>query len=238
MANASATAIVRSRLEELPLRLRGRVLALRMWHEVMTERDRRALYQEVKSAPRKPEVDDNLDPRLDKYPLKQELLEGSPGKLLHRCYYRWGVVGMWMKARKVPQPRAIIELAYELNLLSEADHRRLLAAVGEKESTPATQRPSWDHGTGKLHYGGKLARQVQNPGRATNIVAILDAFEEQGWPARIDDPLPDGGDKQRLREAIRTLNQGLSRLRFRADGTGSGICWEPADTRATPAHLP
>lgn len=238
MANASATAIVRSTLEELSLRLRGRMFALRMWQEVMSERDRRTLYQQVESAPHKPEVDDNLAPELDQYPLKQELLEGSPGKVLHRCYYRWGVVGMWMKARNVPQATAILELAYEFNFLSDADRRRLLAALGEKESTPAAQRPRWDRDTGKLHYGGKLARQVQNPGRATNIVAILDAFEEQGWPARIDDPLPDGGDKQRLREAIRTLNQGLSRLRFRADGTGSGICWEPADTRATPAPHP
>lgn len=238
MAKAAATAIVRSRLAELSLRLRGRTLAMRLWHEVMTERDRRALYQEVKAAPRNPEVDDNLDPRLDKYPLKHELLEGSPGKVLHRSYYRWGLVGMWMKARKVSKPRAILELAYEFNFLSGVDHRRLLVALGKKESTPTSHRPNWDRGTGKLHYGGKLVRHVANPGRATNIVAILDVFEEQGWPERIDDPLRGGADKQRLREAIRTLNQGLSGIRFRADGTGSGIGWEPADTRARPAPHP
>jgi hypothetical protein len=61
---------------------------------------------------------------------------------------------------------------------------------------------------------------------AKNVVKILDAFQEDGWPKRIDDPLQPSKDQQRLHEAIKRLNDNLDILRFRADGTGQGILWE------------
>jgi hypothetical protein len=69
---------------------------------------------------------------------------------------------------------------------------------------------------------------------APNQVAILRAFEEEGWPARIDDPLFGGLNgaqaKQRLHDAIKRLNasQLHQRIRFHGDGTGTGIWWELA----------
>lgn len=77
-----------------------------------------------------------------------------------------------------------------------------------------------------------------SPARATSIVAILDAFEEERWPDQIDDPLPGGSDPQRLREAIRTLNEGLTLIRFRGDGSGQRVVWEAANTRAAPCAAP
>ena len=74
---------------------------------------------------------------------------------------------------------------------------------------------------------------------------MLAAFEEEGWPPRIDDPLPPvkGVDpKQRLRDTIRTLNakQENPLIRFRAAGTGEHVIWEPVDppVRLTPGRPP
>jgi hypothetical protein len=60
---------------------------------------------------------------------------------------------------------------------------------------------------------------------------VLNAFEEEGWPARIDDPLPPHSDqdpKRRLNDTIKCLNRKQVRelLRFHGDGSGEGILWE------------
>jgi hypothetical protein len=74
-----------------------------------------------------------------------------------------------------------------------------------------------------------LVKQFRLP--ALNQELILAAFEEEAWPPHIDDPLPNalGQDpKQRLHDTIKRLNRHqVNRLiRFRSDGTGSGIIWE------------
>jgi hypothetical protein len=58
------------------------------------------------------------------------------------------------------------------------------------------------------------------------------AFEEEGWPYRIDDPLPPKGETHpttRLHDTIKWLNRNREHplLRFLGDGTGEGLCWEP-----------
>ena len=69
-----------------------------------------------------------------------------------------------------------------------------------------------------------------------NQETVLMAFQEEGWPPKIDDPLPPHGDilpKRRLHDTIKSLNrnQKSRRLRFMGDGTGEGVCWE-----LIPAH--
>ncbi len=88
--------------------------------------------------------------------------------------------------------------------------------------------PSWNRARSTLNFGNKVSKAIRRLGNATNVVRVLDAFQELGWPERIDDPLLGGADGQRLHETIRSLNSGLRFVRFRADGTGQGILWEPA----------
>ena len=76
--------------------------------------------------------------------------------------------------------------------------------------------------------GAALVKQFRVP--AVNQELILSAFEEEGWPPRVDDPLPRTGEtdsKVRLRDAIKGLNrnQVQARVRFRGDGTGQSILW-------------
>jgi DNA-binding NarL/FixJ family response regulator len=89
-------------------------------------------------------------------------------------------------------------------------------------------RPQWNEGKRELTVGGVLVKSFHQTSR--NQSAILAAFEEEGWPMRIDDPLRQLGDvdpKERLRATIKSLNrhQQSQLLRFAADGTGEGIQW-------------
>ena len=102
--------------------------------------------------------------------------------------------------------------------------------------TVAVLRPVWDCDRRELRVSGKLVKLFRRP--SCNQERILQIFQEDGWPFRIDDPLPpkkDQDSKRRLRETIRGLNchQENRLIRFSGDGTGEGVCWqlsEPAES--------
>jgi hypothetical protein len=88
--------------------------------------------------------------------------------------------------------------------------------------------PHWDKKCRELWVGEFMVKQFRVP--APNQETVLSVFEEEGWPARIDDPLskqPGQDPQTRLRETIRSLNRRQKRrlLRFQGDGLGQGICW-------------
>lgn len=88
--------------------------------------------------------------------------------------------------------------------------------------------PKWDSSCRVVTYDGIVVKQFKLP--SPNQVAVLTAFEEEGWPSRVDDPLPPRSDidpKQRLHDTIRSINrnQRHNLLYFRGDGTGCGIIW-------------
>lgn len=80
-------------------------------------------------------------------------------------------------------------------------------------------RPNWDKERRELRFGDATCKRYTRP--AKKQWAVLDAFQEENWPPRIDDPLLG-----KLRyEAVRQLNSGLKLIRFTNDGGGDGICW-------------
>jgi len=92
-------------------------------------------------------------------------------------------------------------------------------------------RPKWDCDRRELRLGDKIIKVFKLPSPMQE--AILMAFEEEGWPPRIEDPLPGHPDllpKRRLHDTIKSLNrnQKNSLIRFMGDGTGEGIRWELA----------
>jgi hypothetical protein len=101
------------------------------------------------------------------------------------------------------------------------------------ETTPRTARlmrhkPVWNSDLGRLLLGEILVKQFRR--FAANQQLILCSFQEEDWPARIDDPLPRVSriePKQRLHETISGLNRRQTNpiLRFLGDGTGEGIKW-------------
>ena len=89
--------------------------------------------------------------------------------------------------------------------------------------------PNWDRDARRFLVGGCLIKHFRVP--SPNQEAVLDAFQEEGWPASIDDPLPpvpDQQPKRRLRDTIKclNLNQVAPLIRFHGDGTGQRVSWE------------
>jgi hypothetical protein len=110
---------------------------------------------------------------------------------------------------------------------------------GESQSDPSILRlagagdaaeiPRWDRQMRVLRVGAEVVKFFRQP--SCNQEAVLSAFEEEGWPLRIDDPLQplEGQDSmRRLNLTIWRLNkhQRNHLIRFFGDGTGQGICWE------------
>jgi hypothetical protein len=97
--------------------------------------------------------------------------------------------------------------------------------------------PRWDAAFRVLRVGNKVVKEYRLPSR--NQETILEAFQEEGWPHSIDDPLPPLAEvepKSRLHDTIKRLNRHHKDrlIRFRGDGTGEGICWEYVEA----ANLP
>jgi hypothetical protein len=89
--------------------------------------------------------------------------------------------------------------------------------------------PHWDKARRSLSLGGRLIKQIKQP--APDQEAIIAAFEEEGWPPRIDDPLTGRAGRDpthHLEQTINNLNrhQKNARIKFRGDGTGQGVRWE------------
>jgi hypothetical protein len=88
--------------------------------------------------------------------------------------------------------------------------------------------PCWDAQRRRLTWGGHLVKEFRLP--APHQQTILTVFQEEGWPARIDDPLRQSVEqdpKARLHDAVKRLNrhQVHRLLEFGGDGTGRGIIW-------------
>lgn len=123
-------------------------------------------------------------------------------------------------------------------------HRTLGTADGQaSEGTPAAAAergrnaeqaahlvPVWDGDRLELRLGQRIVKRFKSP--ATNQATVLAAFDEEGWPPRIDDPLPPHPDlepKRRLHDTINSLNRNQKHrlIRFLGDGSGKGVRWEP-----------
>jgi hypothetical protein len=149
----------------------------------------------------------------------------SLGGDLNTCWRQLSTVGMWMKLRGVSQPRAIAELAHKLGFIDQTSYQWLLREIGEKQD-PQHPRdlPSWDESSGNLLWQTKVIRRIRVLASPSNIHIILDAFQRAKWKSKIKNPLRLG--QQQLHQALRSLNQGLKKIRFHAQEGGKAITWE------------
>ncbi len=99
---------------------------------------------------------------------------------------------------------------------------------GQPKEDSSGLTPRWDAERKELRLGKHLVKVFKWP--SPNQETILAVFEEEGWPAKIDDPLPiapEQDPKRRLHDTIKCLNRNhkLDLIRFRGDGTGEGVIW-------------
>jgi hypothetical protein len=126
-----------------------------------------------------------------------------------------------------PSWDAYLVRSYLQELLSDLEEGLGQVLMPEPDAPAAlevggTLQPRWvkSHPTHRLMLGDRVVKQVRP--LAKNVIRLFDAFEEEGWPSRIDYPI----DKTIVHETISSANENLEGLRFRGDGTAEGICWE------------
>jgi hypothetical protein len=108
------------------------------------------------------------------------------------------------------------------------DPRTFRVASDGNAQHPYDLTPHWDREHRVLTVAGQVIKRYRR--LSPNQEAVLQAFEEQGWPNRIDDPIPFNSaipPKLRLHDTIRWLNlkHECRLIRFLGDGTGEGVCW-------------
>ena len=92
--------------------------------------------------------------------------------------------------------------------------------------------PIWNAARQELKFLGKLVKKFSGPSR--NQICVLNAFQEENWPDRVFDPMKpkEGVDsRRRLNDTVKGLNnkQKSKLIRFRCDGSGEGVTWEPIE---------
>jgi hypothetical protein len=108
-----------------------------------------------------------------------------------------------------------------------ADSSQSSSKAEETSGEFAPLRPRWDGERRELYFGNNLCKEYRV--RAPNQISILEAFENDGWPKRIDDPISSGADnatRQRTSDAVRALNIN-DYIRFELAGDREGILWKP-----------
>jgi hypothetical protein len=138
-----------------------------------------------------------------------------------------------LKALVLPKRTCFVLTAKGREIASES---RAETAQGDGPSTGelavahrcAQLAPRWDDQACQLWWGKDLIKTFRRP--AINQELVLAALEEEGWPPRIDDPLPPTkhiDPKVRLHDTIKALNRHHAHriIRFVGDGRARGIQW-------------
>jgi len=107
--------------------------------------------------------------------------------------------------------------------------RPQVAICGVMPTDDVPSLPKWDCQRRQLRVAGEVVKEFKLP--SPNQEMILTAFEEDGWPPRIDDPLPPQPQldpRRRLHDTIKSLNRKQKNclMRFMGDGSGEGVRWE------------
>jgi len=133
--------------------------------------------------------------------------------------------GIWRKARELTPAGTVVDIGYDFDWLDTPTRVQVIKALGEELQRSVL--PQWLKSTGEVWFRGSVVRRIARPLQAKKIVAILDTFEEMGWPRHIDDPITSGRPySEARRRAIESLNKGLTDIRFFCAGDGERFCWK------------
>lgn len=157
------------------------------------------------------------------------------------------LVELWQICHPGDSPRrALVELCGRSGKLSDARYRYLLAELDRfeppRESIASAAAPvdavqpdpplplprredlSWDRSNGWLLLKDRQIRRISSISRAKRCVEILDEFQKQGWPDAIVIPAEFLKRSVAVRQAVRSLNQGLSEVQFAVSADKQSIC--------------
>lgn len=87
---------------------------------------------------------------------------------------------------------------------------------------PAQVKPEWNCDSGVLTFDGQVCREYIS--HATNVSKALNEFQDRDWPRYIYCPRAIRRDL--IQEVRKSLNKGLSHIRFHVEGQGKTISWK------------
>lgn len=117
-----------------------------------------------------------------------------------------------------------------LDFVSRMEHENLPGALpDERPVAPVSTRPRWLAETRELYLDQRVIKRFR--WQAANQETVLAAFEEEGWPPVVLDPLPPKTEidcKRRLHDTIKALNRNQEHdlIRFHGNGSGEGVRWK------------
>jgi len=103
------------------------------------------------------------------------------------------------------------------------DTKAALAYISDPKSQISTVRPRWDRQRRELWFGQRLCIRFERV--PVDQGRILDAFEEQGWPDRTDDPLRRGILRDTMKNLQKSLRDADAPIKFGGDGSGKAVTW-------------
>jgi hypothetical protein len=143
----------------------------------------------------------------------------SNRSFLHQLRQAWGRRAQ--RLRTVLSSLALITDDGEAVALTEGGRTlaRLLAGL---------DRPIPTFAGDTLRWGGAVILRLRCD--ASNQSTLLAAFQEDGWPTEIDDPLPGGGGvsaRDRLHNTVQSLMKRMppDTIRFALAKGGAAVCW-------------
>ena len=131
-------------------------------------------------------------------------------------------VAVWAAANQKSLEWAVIDLARRHGM-PELEYISLLKQLDP--SLLPHHRPAWRKDLGELQLSGEVIKRIASTSTAKNVVMVLDAFQDQRWKRRIEFPKLFKGDVDSAGQTVRSLNTGLTRIRFNRDGTSRGVKW-------------
>jgi hypothetical protein len=157
--------------------------------------------------------------------LLEHAVEVTPPGAVSRSFKGMGQIKFEANSCFVLTDKALDQLGE-----SESDHQSACRSTGKGSQS---EQPVWIAARHELVYRGLIVKRFKVP--SPNQEIIINVFDEEGWPLRIEDPLPPCRDQLprcRLNDTIRSLNRHQKHrlILFSGDGTGEGVLWERITT--------
>jgi hypothetical protein len=157
--------------------------------------------------------------------LSEPEIASLQGDLTTYCNQYEGAVGIWMHLKHVPRLQAVIEVAYETDLITLAKLNSLRRKMpGAFVVLHSRVRPVWNASAGELWYEGELVRRVRSMKGPTKIQQVLDIFQVAEWTSCV--ARPTSWDQQSAHQAVNSLNTGLTIIRFHVRDGGKTFSWQ------------
>ena len=129
----------------------------------------------------------------------------------------------------VEEKHGVLEFTGRLILDPNEVRQSVTANLSHRSATKTDLTPFWNGS--ELWWSDRVIKRFRKP--AQNQHTVLAVFQEEGWPKRIDNPIPANEQcdaHSRLHDTIKSLNRNHipdpSPIKFRGDGTGTGVIWE------------